>query len=81
MTSAGFLAPCFLLVAIFSTCLVEYQDPAVGRDLVKVYEHNGISCSLPEGQVCCGAPFLHQGNVDQFVKEGRKNIRVLADAA
>jgi Fe-S oxidoreductase len=67
-------------VAIFSTCLVEYQDPAVGRDLVGVYEHNGISCSLPEGQVCCGAPFLHQGNVDQFVKEGRKNIRVLADA-
>ena len=45
-----------------------------------MYEHNGIACSLPEGQVCCGAPFLHQGNVDQFVAEGRKNIRVLADA-
>jgi glycerol-3-phosphate dehydrogenase subunit C len=66
--------------AIFSTCLVEYQDPAIGRALVSVYEHNGISCSLPEGQVCCGAPWLHQGDVDAFVKQGRKNVRVLADA-
>ena len=67
-------------VALFSTCLVEYQDPSIGQDLVKVYERNGVSCSLPEGQVCCGAPWLHSGDVDTFVKQGRKNVQVLAEA-
>jgi len=67
-------------VALFPTCLVEYQNPAIGRDLVKVYERNGIECSLPTGEVCCGAPWLHSGDVDHFVAEGRKNITVLADA-
>lgn len=66
-------------VALFPTCLVEYQNPAVGQDLVKVYERNGVSCSLPEGQRCCGAPWLHSGEVDNFVAQARKNITVLAE--
>ena len=36
-------------MAVFPTCLVEYQNPAIGHDLVKVYERNGIECSLVEG--------------------------------
>lgn len=67
-------------VALFSTCLVEYQHPAIGKDLVKVYERNGIECSLPEGQVCCGAPWLHAGDVDSFRRQAEKNIEVLAAA-
>ena len=67
-------------VALFATCLVEYQNPGIGQDLVKVYERNGVACSLPEGQVCCGAPYLHSGDVDGFVKHGRKNIKVLAES-
>jgi Fe-S oxidoreductase len=65
---------------LFPTCLVEYQAPQVGKDLVRVYERNGISCSLPEGEVCCGAPWLHAGDVDNFRKQGEKNVAVLADA-
>jgi Fe-S oxidoreductase len=34
---------------------------------------------LPAGLECCGAPWLHAGNVDNFVKQARKNIAVLAD--
>jgi Fe-S oxidoreductase len=63
---------------LFPTCLVEYQDAEVGRDTVRVYEHNGVQCDLPEGQVCCGAPFLHQGDVDRFRKLGEKNVEILA---
>jgi Fe-S oxidoreductase len=65
---------------VFPTCLVEYQDTAVGQDLVEVYEHNRISCTLPPGQQCCGAPMLHQGDVEGFERLGRKNVKVLADA-
>lgn len=67
-------------VALFATCLVEYQHPAIGRDLVRVYEHNGIECSLPEGQTCCGAPFLHVGDVPAFRKNAAKNLPVLSRA-
>jgi len=65
---------------LFPTCLVEYQAPEVGRDLVRVMERNGIECSLPEGQICCGAPWLHSGDVESFRRHGRKNVAVLADA-
>ena len=67
-------------VALFATCLVEYHDPQVGRDTVRVYERNGIECSLPEGQVCCGAPWLHAGDVDSFRRQAAKNVAVLAPA-
>ena len=63
-------------VAVFPTCLVEYQNPAIGQDLVKVYERNGIECSLPEGVGCCGAPWLHSGDVDHFTKAAVKNVKV-----
>jgi glycerol-3-phosphate dehydrogenase subunit C len=65
-------------VTVFPTCLVEYSNPAVGQDLVKVYERNGVSCSLPERIGCCGAPWLHSGDFDQFTKEAARNVEVLA---
>jgi glycerol-3-phosphate dehydrogenase subunit C len=67
-------------VALFPTCLVEYQNVGVGHDTVKVYERNGVECTLPKGMTCCGAPLLHQGDVDGFRKAGRKNVEVLAAA-
>jgi glycerol-3-phosphate dehydrogenase subunit C len=66
-------------VALFPTCIVEYQAPQVGKDVVRVYERNGVEVELPDGWVCCGAPWLHAGDVDHFVKSARKNIKVLAD--
>jgi Fe-S oxidoreductase len=67
-------------VAVFSTCLVEYQNPAIGQDLVKVYEHNGIRCDLVEGAGCCGAPWLHSGDFDHFTKQAASNVTALAHA-
>ena len=66
-------------VALFPTCLVEYQNPQAGKDCVRVYERNGISVSVPEGWRCCGAPWLHSGDVDHFVTQARANVRVLAE--
>jgi Fe-S oxidoreductase len=67
-------------VAVFPTCLVEYQQPGVGHDLVKVYERNGVECSLVDGAGCCGAPYLHSGDMDGFTKVAAKQVKVLADA-
>jgi len=55
------------------------HEPAIGRDLVGVYERNGISCSVPQGPSACGAPWLHQGNVAEFEKSARQNVAALAE--
>jgi glycerol-3-phosphate dehydrogenase subunit C len=65
-------------VSVFPTCFVEYMDPDVGKDLVRVYEHNEVACSLPEGTKCCGAPWLHTGNLEQFEAAARRNVAALA---
>jgi Fe-S oxidoreductase len=65
-------------VAVFPTCLVEYQQPSIGHDLIKVYERNGIECTLVDGAGCCGAPWLHSGDVKEFTKVARKNVKALA---
>jgi len=64
--------------AVFPTCLVEYQNPGIGQDLVKVYERNGVECSLVDGASCCGAPWLHSGDVGHFTTAAVKNVKVLA---
>jgi glycerol-3-phosphate dehydrogenase subunit C len=63
-------------VALFPTCLVEYQQPAIGQDLVKVYERNGIEVGLVDVG-CCGAPWLHSGDREHFIKVAEKNIKTL----
>jgi Fe-S oxidoreductase len=67
-------------VAIFPTCLVEYQAPSIGHDLVKVYERNGIECSLTDTTKCCGAPYLHSGDIEQFTEVAERNVKALAAA-
>ena len=66
-------------VAVFPTCIVEHHDPAIGQDLVKVYERNGIECRLTEGARCCGAPLLDGGDVAGFAATARANVAALAE--
>ena len=64
-------------VTVFPTCLVEYHDPDIGKDLVRVYERNGVECEVSEIG-CCGAPWLHAGHVDRFSRIARNNVAELA---
>jgi Fe-S oxidoreductase len=67
-------------VVLFQTCLVEYRAPEVGHDLVKVYEHNGIECAPVPGARCCGAPWLHAGDLPHFTAQAADNVKILAQA-
>jgi glycerol-3-phosphate dehydrogenase subunit C len=64
-------------VTVFPTCVVEYQEPAIGQALVRVYEHNGIECGLSKA-ACCGAGYLHSGNLAAFTKVAVDNVATLA---
>ena len=66
-------------VALFATCTVEYNAPAIGRAAVRVLERNGVDVSVPE-QRCCGMPYLDGGAVDQCRALVRDNVRTLAAA-
>ena len=66
-------------VAFFTTCSVEYNEPATGRAAVRVLEKNGVDVSLPR-QRCCGMPYLDGGAVDEARALVRDNVRSLAAA-
>jgi glycerol-3-phosphate dehydrogenase subunit C len=67
-------------IALFPTCLVEYQQPAIGQAAVAVFERNGFTCELPEGQVCCGMPWLDAGDADKFRETAQRNVTALVPA-
>ncbi len=67
-------------VALFATCSVEYNQPAVGRAAVRVLERQGVDVALPE-QRCCGMPYLDGGAMDQARALIRDNVKSLAAAA
>jgi Fe-S oxidoreductase len=66
-------------VALFTTCTVEYNAPAIGRAAVRVLERNGVDVSVPE-QRCCGMPYLDGGAVDECRALIRDNVRTLVAA-
>jgi glycerol-3-phosphate dehydrogenase subunit C len=66
-------------VALFATCTVEYNAPAIGRAAVRVLERNAVDVTVPE-QRCCGMPYLDGGAVEQCRALVRANVRTLAAA-
>jgi len=74
----GVEEPTPLRVVLFSTCIVDYNDPEVGIAAVRVLEHNGVEVVRPPAQGCCGMPFLDGGDVDAAAAKIRHDIAVLA---
>ena len=65
-------------VALFTTCYGNYNEPHIAEDLVKVFEHNGISMRLVNKEQCCGMPKLELGDLNAVAKAKDANIPVLA---
>ena len=68
-------------VAIYSTCYVNYNEPGIGHDLLKVLEHNAIPSCLVREEVCCGMPKLEVGDLEGVERLKNKNIPELARLA
>lgn len=62
--------------ALFYTCSVNYNDPAVGKACVRVLEKNRIEVACPE-QRCCGMPFLDGGDIEAARANARANVEAL----
>jgi len=65
-------------VAIFATCYVNYNEPGIGADLVKLLDHNEIPYEIVEKEQCCGMPKLELGDLQGVAQAKAANIPVLA---
>ncbi len=68
-------------VAIYATCYVNYNEPGIGHDLLKILDHNEVPYVLVEKEKCCGMPKLELGDLDGVDAHKQANIPVLAKYA
>ncbi|MDB6085915.1 MAG: Fe-S oxidoreductase, partial [Gammaproteobacteria bacterium] len=61
-------------VALFATCYGNRNEPDIGLDLTRVFEHNGIEVALAERENCCGMPKLELGDLQAVATMKEKNI-------
>jgi Fe-S oxidoreductase len=65
-------------VAVFATCYVNYNEPGIGHDLLKLLTHNDIPYVIVDKESCCGMPKLELGALDAVAQHKAANMPVLA---
>jgi glycerol-3-phosphate dehydrogenase subunit C len=65
-------------VAVYATCYVNYNEPGIGHDLLKILDHNAVPYVLVDKEKCCGMPKLELGDLDGVDALKQVNIPVLA---
>ncbi len=65
-------------VVLFATCYGNRNEPALGEDLVAIFEHNGIPVTIAQRERCCGMPKLEMGDLETIEKYKNENIPELA---
>jgi Fe-S oxidoreductase len=63
-------------VALFSSCLVNYQATDIGKATVQVLEKNGVEVVVPE-QRCCGMPGFDIGDTQAMQEAAQANVASL----
>jgi Fe-S oxidoreductase len=68
-------------VVLFSTCYVNYNEPGIGQDLLRLLQHNEIPTAMLGKESCCGMPKLELGHLEQVERLKNANIPALAKFA
>lgn len=63
-------------VALFASCLVNYQATDIGKATVQVLEKNGVQVVVPP-QSCCGMPSFDIGDTQAIQQAARNNVASL----
>jgi glycolate oxidase iron-sulfur subunit len=66
-------------VALCSGCYLEFVDSPVGDAALRVLTGQGWEVIFPRAQVCCGAPVLLTGDVEDGLELVRRNAGAFAD--
>ena len=58
-------------IVFFPGCIINYNEPQIGLDLIDVMNKNGYQVLFDENFVCCGSPLVTTG----FLSEAKKNAQ------
>ncbi|WP_019616378.1 anaerobic glycerol-3-phosphate dehydrogenase subunit GlpC [Psychromonas ossibalaenae] len=67
-------------VSYFHGCYVNYNDPDLGKDLLKVLNAMNIGLKLLNKEKCCGVPLIANGFHDKARKNARFNVKNMTEA-
>ena len=62
-------------VSYFHGCYVNYNNPTLGKDMIKVFNALGIGVQLLEKEKCCGVAMISNGFINEAQKHGEDNIK------
>ena len=68
-------------VAFFHGCYVNYNNPSLGKALVKVMNALGYGVQLLEKEKCCGVPLISNGFIKQARSQAESNVKSIRKAA
>ncbi|MGB4068738.1 MAG: heterodisulfide reductase-related iron-sulfur binding cluster [Nitrospira sp.] len=75
-TKTAIADPPIRKVALFASCLVNFQATDVGKATVQVLEKNGVQVVVPE-QRCCGMPSFDIGDTQAIQQAAQSNVASL----
>jgi len=62
---------------LFQTCIVQNNEPQLGKDTLEVLEKNGCRAGCVKGLQCCGMPAWEHGDLDSLRKQAHANLDAL----
>ena len=62
-------------VSYFHGCYVNYNNPQLGKDLIKVFNALNIGVQLLEKEKCCGVALISNGLINQAKKQANVNMK------
>jgi glycerol-3-phosphate dehydrogenase subunit C len=67
-------------VSYFHGCYVNYNDPQLGKDLIKVFNALGIGVQLLRKEQCCGVALISNGLIGQAKKQAKVNVASIRES-
>lgn len=67
-------------VSYFHGCYANYNNPQLGKDLVKVFNALGIGVQLLKKEKCCGVALISNGFINQAKKQAKVNIASIRES-
>ena len=67
-------------VSYFHGCYVNYNNPPLGKDLVKVMNAMGVGVQLLKKEKCCGVALISNGFIHQAQKQAAQNISSIRES-
>ncbi len=61
-------------VSYFHGCYVNYNNPQLGKDLIKIFNALGVGVELLEKEKCCGVALISNGLINQATKQAKVNM-------